>query len=109
LKRIVLANDRDADRHINVFLVILLVLFFVVLGPVIWAGLMEGMVSTRGRGGVHQHQGMPAALVGGLWLGFALLPLVGLWRRSRWRRHLTALLYGALTILVALRTWQLAS
>lgn len=98
---------RDPSRAREVgFLALLLAPALVVLGPLAYAGLVDGedLITTRLR--IAHFKGDEAALAVGLLPAFVLLPVAGLLRRSRWCRHPVFGMCIAAAALAAARMWQ---
>jgi len=86
--------------------VLLVVVLAIALGPLAYAGLVEGEVRVGTRIGAVHFTGPHAALAGGLLLAFVVLPVAWIVGRSRWRRHIV---FASLAALVALRVGQPSS
>ncbi len=88
---------------------LLLVLLTMALGPLAYAGLVEGEVLITTRLRIAHFKGADAALASGMLLALVLLPVAWLVNRNRWRRHIVFMLFSAVAVLVAVRMWQLSS
>ncbi len=101
-------GEPSRPREVGI-LALLFALALIALGPLVYAGLVDGEVVITTRLRIAHFKGVEAALAAGPLLAFLLLPVAGQLRHSRWRRHLDFCIYAAAAALVAARAWQLSS
>ncbi len=101
--------DEASHRRETGWLVLLVVVLAIALGPLAYAGLVEGEVRVGTRIGAVHFTGAHAALAGGLLLAFVLLPVAWIFGRSRWRRHIVFAVFASVAALDGLRVGQLSS